>query len=280
MFEQADPVEAARAIQERAPGFAPVAAVVLGSGLAAIAEGMTDAVAIGYADIPGFPDPAVDGHPGQLLVGTLGGLPTICVVGRVHGYEGHGLAAMRTPIRAARLLGCEVIYLTCAAGGLNPDLGSGRLMAVRDHLNLTGGDPLVGRNDPSVGPRFPDMTQAYDPGLLSLQQEVAQDLGLDLAEGVYAGVLGPSFETPAEVRMLRALGADAVGMSLVPECILARHCGLRVTATAVITNASGAASGYADGHAETLASAGAAAGGLARLVAGCLSRLAAGRTPR
>ena len=277
MFEQADTVEAARAIQQRAPGIAPVAAVVLGSGLAGVAASMADTVAIDYDDLPGFPVPVVDGHPGRLVLGTLGGLPTACLVGRVHAYEGDGLAAMRTPIRAARLLGCELIHLTCAAGAVDPDLAPGRLMAVRDHLNLMGGDPLVGRNEPEVGPRFPEMTRAYDPDLLALQRDVAAESGVDLAEGVYAGMLGPSFETTAEVRMLRVLGADAVGMSLVPECILARHCGLRVSATAVITNAAGAATRFADGHARTLAASDTAAGALAGLVAGCLSRLAADR---
>ncbi|MEQ8964414.1 MAG: purine-nucleoside phosphorylase [Azospirillaceae bacterium] len=227
--------DAALAIQDRVPDLAPRLALVLGSGLGPLAEEIEDAVAVDYADLPGFPATGVSGHAGRLVLGRLEGVPVACLQGRAHAYEA-GIGAMKTPVRAMKLIGCEAIYLTCAAGGLREDLGPGTLMTIADHLNLMGGNPLVGPNDEDFGPRFPPLADAYDAELRALQARAATETGAPLREGVYAAWLGPSFETAAEVRMIKGLGADAVGMSTVPECIVARHCGLRVTATAVITN--------------------------------------------
>lgn len=258
------------AIRARADGRQPRVALVLGSGLGPLADGLEDAVAISYADIPGFPQPGVHGHAGRLVLGRLDGVPVACLAGRAHAYEGR-IDAMAVPVRTMKALGCEAIYLSCAAGSLRPEVGPGRLMMITDHINLMGGSPLVGPNDEAVGPRFPPMADAYDPELQEVQRQAAASLGIDLAEGVYAGWLGPAFETPAEVRMIRRLGADAVGMSTVPECLLARHCGLRVTATAVITNLGVGLSDAPVNHDQTLAAAAEAGTRLGRLVAAVLA---------
>lgn len=192
--------------------------------------------------------------------------------GRVHGYEGNGFDALKVAIRALKLAGCETLFVSCAAGSLRSDVGPGRLMAISDHINLLGTNPLTGPNDDSFGPRFPSMTDAWDPELRGLLQKVAGDLGIDLAQGIYAAWPGPSFETPAEVRMIALLGGEAVGMSTVPDCIIARHCGLKVVGCAVITNFG---VGLDDGpvnHDQTLSAAAAAAGDLERLLIGFLER--------
>ena len=213
----------------------PRVAIVLGSGLGPLADQLTDPATIPYADLSGFPEPGVSGHSGTVVVGDLGGVPVLCFKGRVHAYEGRP-DAMAVPIRMAKAAGCETLYLTCAAGSLRPDMGPGSLMTITDHINMSGRNPLVGPNDGRIGPRFAPMDEAYDRNLVSMQAAAAAKAGLSLAAGVYVQTLGPMFETPAEVRMLALLGGDAVGMSTVPETILARHCGLRVTATAMITN--------------------------------------------
>lgn len=193
--------------------------------------------------------------------------------GRVHAYEGNGFDALKTAVRALKLAGCDTLVLTAAVGSLRPEVGPGRLMAITDHLNLLGSNPLTGPNDDPFGDRFPSMTDAWDPGLRSLLTAVAATLGIDLAQGVYAAYPGPSFETPAEVRMMKLLGADAVGMSTVPECIVARHCGLRVVGCAVVTNLGvGLGDGPVDHH-QTLSAASAAAFDLERLLVGFLERL-------
>ncbi len=265
-------VDAARAIQAAAPGFAPRIAMVLGSGLGALADAVTDAVNVPYGEIPGFPEPGVSGHAGQLILGRLGGQPVACLKGRAHAYEGRGIDVMKVPVRAMRLVGCEAIFLTCAAGSLRADIPPGGLMAFADHISLLPGNPLTGPNDDDFGPRFPSLEHAYEPGLRALLKDVAADLDVTLAEGVYAAMIGPSFETPAEIRMLRTLGADAVGMSTVPECILARHCGLRVVATAAITNYGVGMSDEPVDHSRTLAFAGLAGEALGRLVVRFLER--------
>jgi len=263
--------DAALAIQRAAPDIAPRVALVLGSGLGPLADEVEAPVAIDYDDLPGFPATGVAGHTGRLVLGRLGGVPVACLQGRAHAYE-RGVAAMKTPVRAMRLIGCETLYLTCAAGGLRDDLGPGRLMTIADHLNLMGDNPLVGPNDDDFGPRFPPLADAYDPALRTLQAAAAADVGVETAEGVYAGWLGPSFETPAEVRMIKALGADAVGMSTVPECIVARHCGLRVTATAVITNFGVGLSDQPVDHDQTLRGAAEAGAALRRMIRRFLER--------
>ena len=260
------PAQAAAIIRRRAPDLAPRVALVLGSGLGPLADRVEDAVAISYADLPEFPEPGVEGHAGRLVLGTLGGVEVACLQGRAHAYEGRGYDVMATAVRTMRAIGCEAIYLTCAAGSLRLEVGAGRLMTITDHINLQGGNPLVGPNDAETGPRFPPLADAYDPALVAMQESAAEELGIDLASGVYCAWLGPSFETPAEVRMIRGLGADAVGMSTVPECILARHCGLKVTATAVITNLGVGMSDDPVDHDQTLSAAKTAGEDLARLI--------------
>ncbi len=264
---------AAADILHRAPGRKPRVGLVLGSGLGGIADRIDGAVSIPYGELSGFPVPSVSGHAGRLVVGTLGGVEVACMQGRVHAYEGNGFDALKTAIRALKLAGCDTLVLTAAVGSLRLEVGPGRLMAITDHLNLLGSNPLTGPNDESFGERFPSMTDAWDPALRGLMAEVANGLGIDLAQGVYAAYPGPSFETPAEVRMMKALGADAVGMSTVPECIVARHCGLRVAGCAVVTNLGvGLGDGPVDHH-QTLSAASAAASDLERLLVGFLERL-------
>lgn len=267
-------VEAAAAvIRARAPEHWPQVGLVLGSGLGDLAGRIGGTVSIPYDDIPGFPRPTVSGHAGRLVVGELGGKTVACMQGRVHAYEGRGFAALRLAIRTLRRLGCRTLVLTCAAGSLDVSVGPGRLMLIRDHINLLGANPLTGPNDDAFGPRFPSMTDAWSPDLRALMKAAAADLELPLAEGVYAALAGPCFETPAEVRMLQILGADAVGMSTVPECIVARHCGMSVTGCAVITNLGVGLGTGAVSHAHTLAQAAAAAADLERLLIGFLGRL-------
>ena len=191
---------------------------------------------VSYADIPGFPEPTVDGHQGRLRVGTLAGHSVACMQGRLHAYEGHPAQALATPIRILRGLGVERLVLTNAAGGLSLDKPAGTLMIVSDHINMSGQNPLIGPNDPKIGPRFPDMSRAYDSQLRSQLRAAAQRAGVAVTEGVYVYTLGPNFETPAEIRMFAALGANAVGMSTVPECLAAIHCGMKVVALSLITN--------------------------------------------
>jgi xanthosine phosphorylase len=252
---------------------APRVGLVLGSGLGPVADAVRDAEAIAYEELPSFPRLSVPGHPGRALTGTLAGVPVAVLQGRAHLYEGGDPEAMRVPLRALRAAGAETVILTNAAGSLRPEVGPGRLMAIADHIDLTGANPLVGANDDDVGPRFPSLLDAYDPALRAELHAAAAELGIDLAEGVYVGVSGPSYETPAEIRAFRTLGADAVGMSTVPEAIVARHCGLRVAAVSVLTNL---AVGLADeplSHEAALAVADRAAGELARLLHAFVARL-------
>lgn len=260
---------------ERLRPFAPVVGIVLGSGLGAVAERMETEATIPYAELPGFPRPSVEGHGHRVRLGRLGGLEVACLEGRAHYYETGSTAAMAVPIRALRAAGAEILFLTNAAGSLRPELGPGRLLLVTDHINLLPGNPLAGPNDERIGPRFPSLRDAYDPELRTLLRNGARRLGIPLAEGVYAAYPGPSFETPAEIRMIRGFGADAVGMSTVPETILARHCGLRVAAVSVITNLAEGLGPAGPSHAGTLAAAGGAAGDLARLVEDFCASLAA-----
>ena len=257
---------AAHEIARRAPGFAPKLGLILGSGLGGLADAAEDAIELGYRDLPGFPEPGVAGHGGRLVLGRLGGLPVAFLQGRKHIYEGGDPGAMRAPVRALRLSGAEALLVTNAAGSLRVESPPGSLMAIADHINMLGVNPLTGLNDDGVGPRFPSMQDAYDPALREQLQGCARALGIELPEGVYLAAHGPSFETPAEIRAFRTLGADAVGMSTVPEVILARHCGLRVAAVSAITNLAEGMGGEALSHEQTLKYAAAAAGDLARLV--------------
>jgi xanthosine phosphorylase len=257
---------AAAVIAERAPAGAPRLGILLGSGLGGVAGALADPVSIPYADLPGFPEPGIAGHHGRLVLGTLAGLPVACLQGRRHVYEGGDPGAMRAPVRALRAAGAEALLVTNAAGSLRAEVGPGALMAISDHINLLGVNPLTGPNDEAVGPRFPSLRDAYDPDLRARLRAAAAGLGIALAEGVYLATAGPSFETPAEIRAFRTLGADAVGMSTVPEVILARHCGLRVAAVSAITNLAEGMGGEALSHEQTLRHAEAAAGDLVRLI--------------
>jgi purine-nucleoside phosphorylase len=211
-------------------------AVVLGSGLSGYAAGLPSAVAVPYDQVPGFPQPRVEGHVGTLFSVELDGEAAMILAGRVHTYEGWEMSDIVFAVRTAILSGCETVMLTNAAGGIGEDMKPGDLVLIRDHLNLTGRNPLAGDNDDRLGPRFPDMTEVYPKDLRRVATETAAELRLDLAEGVYAWFLGPSYETPAEVQMARSLGADLVGMSTVPEAIAARHMGARVLAMSLVTN--------------------------------------------
>jgi xanthosine phosphorylase len=249
-------------IAERTPRLG----IVLGSGLGAVAEALEDAVTIPYTELPDFPTPSVHGHAGTLALGTLAGLPVACLQGRKHVYEGGDPGAMRGPVRALKAAGAEALFVTNAAGSLRADVGAGALMAITDHINMLGVNPLTGPNDDTVGPRFPSLRDAYDPELRAVLHEVAAELGIPLADGVYLATAGPSFETPAEIRAFRTLGADAVGMSTVPEVILARHAGLRVAAVSAITNLAEGMGGEPLSHEQTLRYANQAAGDLTRLI--------------
>jgi purine-nucleoside phosphorylase len=251
----------------------PHVGIVLGSGLGAVADAVQDATTVGYEDLPGFPRPGVQGHAGRAVLGQLGGVPVCVLMGRAHFYEGGDPAQRITPVRALRAAGAEVLVLTNAAGSLRTDVGPGRLMAIFDHINLTGVNPLMGPNDEAIGPRFPSLHDAYDSALRAELHAAASELGIDLAEGVYLAVSGPSFETPAEIRAFRTLGADAVGMSTVHETILARHAGLRVAAVSAISNLAEGMSEVPLSHEQTLADAQRAAGDLARLLEAFVGRL-------
>ncbi len=247
-------------------GYAPRLGIVLGSGLGGIADALTDATAIPYAELEGFPQPSVAGHGGTLFFGDLGGLPVAVFQGRKHVYETGDATGMRVPIRTLKQLGAEALLVTNAAGSLNAHLGPGKLMSISDHINLLGVNPLTGPNDDAIGPRFPSLRDAYDPALRAELRAAAQALGIELAEGVYLATAGPTFETPAEIRAFRTLGADAVGMSTVPEVILARHAGLRVAAVSAITNLAEGMGGEELSHEQTLRNAEVAARDLIRLV--------------
>jgi purine-nucleoside phosphorylase len=244
--------------------------VVLGSGLGAVAEAVSEPVIVGYDELPGFPRPSVEGHAGRAVLGRVGGVEVAVLQGRAHLYEGGEHEALRAPVRALKEAGAEIVLLTNAAGSLRPEVGPGRLMAITDHINLTGTNVLIGPNDPAIGPRFPPLRDAYDPVLLHELHTAARELEIDLVEGVYLAVSGPSFETPAEIRAFRGLGADAVGMSTVHETIAARHCGLRVCAVSVITNLAEGMSAEPLSHEQTLRDGERAAGDLTRLLLGFL----------
>lgn len=260
----------ARLMAERAGALAPRIAMVLGSGLGGLADTLDDAVVLSYAELPGFPEPGVEGHACELLIGRLDGVPLAMLRGREHYYEHGRVSAMRVPVRALRQFGCEVLLLTNAAGSLNEKAGPGSLMLISDHLNLSGANPLIGEGAESAGhlPRFVDMSNAYDPGLRDVARRVAKNERIDLHEGVYAFFSGPSFETPAEVRAAGVLGASAVGMSTAPEAILARQCGMRVAAFSVITNFAAGIDGSVLSHEETLAQSARAARTAERMAAG------------
>lgn len=223
-------------IQQKNPGFSATIGLVLGSGLSAITSKITDKVTLNYTDIPGFPKSTVHGHPGQLIMGKIAGVPIVCLEGRIHIYEGKSHDDFKVFIRTLKHLGCEAVIMTNAAGSFHQNVAPGQLMMIQDHINLQRTNPLIGPNDDEYGPRFVSMVDAYDPGLRQLFAQSARELAIDLATGTYLGVSGPVFETPAEVNAFKNLGADAVGMSTIPEVIIARHCGMKVATISLITN--------------------------------------------
>ncbi len=241
--------EAATYIRQRLSG-EPRLGIILGSGLGALADEVTESVVIPYSEIPHFPTSSVVGHAGRLVAGILENVPVIMMQGRVHAYEGYSRDQVVFPIRVLNELGIENMLITNAAGALNPEFAPGQIMVIEDHINLTGMNPLVGKNDDALGPRFPDMSDAYGAKRREEVLDIASKLGLKLQTGVYAGVMGPSYETPAEVRMLHRLGGDAVGMSTVAEVIAASHAGLKVTGLSVITNMGAGLSKTALSHDE------------------------------
>jgi xanthosine phosphorylase len=257
--------EAARTIVERA-GFEPRVGVVLGSGLGAVADAVQDPVAIPYGELAGFPRPSVEGHGGQAVLGRIGDVPVAVLQGRAHLYEGVDHDLVRTPVRALKAAGAEILVLTNAAGSLRPELGPGALMLISDHINMSGINVLSGPNADELGDRFTSLRDAYDPELRGALRAAAGELGIEVGEGVYLAVSGPSFETPAEISAFRTLGADAVGMSTVHETIVARHCGLRVAAVSAITNFAEGMSDEPVSHEQTLRDAARAAADLAPLI--------------
>jgi len=227
--------QARQYIQDRT-NLRPTAGVVLGSGLGGFADELTERTDIPYADIPGWPPSTAVGHAGKLVIGKLGQLDVAVMAGRAHLYEGYGMHQVTYGVRVLHAIGARSMVFTNAAGGINLALARGGLVLISDHINLQGGNPLVGPNDDSLGPRFPDMSEAYCKTYRDIARQVAAELCVPLAEGVYAALLGPSYETPAEIRYLRAIGADVVGMSTVPEVIVANHMGMKALAISCVTN--------------------------------------------
>jgi purine-nucleoside phosphorylase len=244
----------------------PEIGIVLGSGLGGLADDLDDAVAIPFADLPGWPAATAPGHVGRLLLGRLADRPVVMLQGRFHVYEGNDPGLVVQPVLLFRRLGARAVVLTNAAGGVDPAFGPGTLMVIRDHINLTGRTPLLGPNADALGERFQDLTDAWSPRLREALHAAGRAEGVDLAEGVYVGLLGPQYETPSEVRMLRTLGADAVGMSTVLECIAARWVGLEVCGVSLVTNAGAGYTGEPLTHEEVLAAGAEAGPRLARVI--------------
>jgi purine-nucleoside phosphorylase len=268
---------AAEAIAERLEAAGAEVAVVLGSGLATAAASLQEARSVPYSSLPGFPETSVAGHPGRLLVGRWGGRKALILCGRVHGYEGYSAPEVGFGVRVAATLGVETLIVTNVAGGVEPAFEVGEVIAISDHINLTGASPLSGPNDERLGPRFVDMTDVYTPGLRTLAADVALALtGKPLREAVYAGMPGPSYETPAEVRMLRILGAGLVGMSTIHEVITARHAGLAVLGLSLVANSAAGVSKDRLSHEEVTRAAAAGASRLGGLLAGVVAKLPKG----
>jgi purine-nucleoside phosphorylase len=237
---------------ERQTALRPQIGLVLGSGLGAFADELQEHVSIPYGEIPNFPTSSAEGHAGNLVIGKVGNVPVAAMQGRVHFYEGHSMQRVTFPMRVFCRLGIRGVLLTNAAGGIGTQLKQGCLVVLRDHINLQGANPLMGSNDPRFGPRFPDMSEAYAKDWRALAIQEGKRAGMDIFEGVYAAVPGPSYETPAEIRFLRTIGADVVGMSTVAEVVVARHCGMKVLAISVVTNMAAGILDQPINHAEVL----------------------------
>lgn len=250
--------ENVRIIRERAPNANPKLGLILGSGLGGLADKIEQPVVIAYDDLPGFPKPSVEGHSGRLVLGQIEGLSIACLQGRVHLYEGGPASAIKLPVRILKALGCETLIVTNAAGSLRGEIGPGSLVLIEDHINMLDANPLIGPNEPDIGPRFLDMTEAYSKTWRDRVQAVAERANIELPTGIYLATPGPSFETPAEIRAFNALGADLVGMSTVPEVIVAHHAGMDVIGFSIVTNLAAGMSGTSLSHEETLNEASAA----------------------
>lgn len=263
---QAARLDALEATVRGRSGLVPEVGIVLGSGLGGLADDLREAVAIPFDDLPGWPAATAPGHAGRLLLGRLGDRPVAMLQGRFHLYEGNDPGLVVQPVLLFRRLGARVVVLTNAAGGLDPTFGPGTLMAITDHINLTGLNPLIGHNDEAIGPRFPDLTDAWSPRLRALMHASADAVGVTLEDGIYVGLTGPNYETPAEVRMLASLGAQAVGMSTVLEAIAARWAGLEVAGVSLVTNAGAGYTGEPLTHDEVMAAGNEAGPRLARII--------------
>lgn len=266
--------DAAAAVATRLGNFKPRVALVLGSGLGGLADAVESPVRIGYGDVPGFPLSKVAGHAGEFVAGTLEGAPVLVQSGRFHLYEGHAAATAALPVRVFSTLGIGTLIVTNAAGGLRQTFGAGTLMLIADHINLMGRNPLVGPVEPGED-RFPDMSEPYDATLRALARDSAREAKVQLEEGVYIALLGPSYETPAEVRMLQRLGGDAVGMSTAPEVIVARARGMKCLGFSIITNPGSGLSSTPLSHKDVLAATSRVAGQLIRVLRGVVRRLPA-----
>ena len=264
--------EAADAIRARVREV-PRVAIVLGSGLGDFANGLADAVSVPYGDLPHWPASTVVGHEGKLVVGTVRGRTVAALAGRCHAYEGHDLRTVTFAVRAIGLLGVRTLVLTNAAGGVNTSFTTGALMVIDDHINLLGDNPLVGANDERFGPRFPDMSEVYSTRLRRIADEAAGEIGLPLPHGIYVALLGPSYETPDEIRYVRTIGADAVGMSTAPEAIAGRHMGLEVLGISCITNMAAGVLPQPLDHADVMETARRVRGQFIALLEGIVGRL-------
>jgi len=258
--------QAAAKITASLGGLQPKIALILGSGLGGLATRVEDPVILAYKDLPGFPVLTVAGHAGQLIIGQLDGVPVIVLNGRKHFYETSDAYPLKVMIRSMKAVGVETLFLSNAAGSLRPHIKVSELMLITDHINFLGLNPLVGPNDETFGPRFFPMADAWDPALGAKLKSVAQQQGVTLHQGVYVAFRGPSFETPAEIRMAQGWGGDAVGMSSVPDCLIARHCGLQVAGVSCITNMGAGLSDEKLSHAHTLENASRGAGAFEKLV--------------
>ena len=261
-------------LQQRLQGFQPEIGIVLGSGLGRLAEAIENPVIVPYRELPGFPVSTATGHKGNFIAGTLGGKRVVAMQGRIHYYEGYGMDKVVLPIRVMIGAGIRTLIVSNAAGGINYNLHIGDLMLIRDHINLLP-NPLIGPNFDSYGPRFPDMTRPYDPALMKLALQIAQEEDITLKQGVYVGGTGPSYETPAEYKYFRIIGGDAVGMSTIPEVIVARHAGIPVVGISVITNEAhdDYAEDYQNDGEDVVVAADAAAGKMTRLITKLTERM-------
>jgi xanthosine phosphorylase len=271
-FNKNDLLKSAHIIQQKISGFQPEVGIILGSGLGPLADRLINPISFSYEELPGFPVSTVEGHAGSLVFGKLGGVPVMCLKGRVHLYEGQSFATLKMIIRILKHLGCHTLITTNAVGSLRKEVVPGEVVAITDHINFLGTNPLVGPNDDEFGPRFVAMDNAYDSDLRRQLHAVADEIGITLHDGVYLASLGPTFETPAEIKAFKILGADMVGMSTVPEVIMARHCSLKVVAISAVTNLAAGMSDVVLSHEQTLAGAKLAEEKLCKLVEAFLSK--------